>query len=233
MADQDDYQRLRLALARERLRRLVPLVPFSVPGTVLDVGCGRGEFLHVLSARFPQLSLLGVEPSAAEAEYARERYRLDVRVGMFEAMDSLPKVDIVNMFHVLEHVHDPARTLGRVASLLNPGGLLLLEVPNMKLSRVDLPFGRRLLSPGFYNPEHLWHFTPRSLDALLVKQGYRVEAMTTYTFALHPLLDRVAFRAAGPPWLSGYLLAARLLTAPLAIVDGGLGLIAVARVQGS
>jgi 2-polyprenyl-3-methyl-5-hydroxy-6-metoxy-1,4-benzoquinol methylase len=226
----ESLHRQRLALAGERVRRLVPVLRFAAGQTVLDVGCGRGEFLHALDLRYPGLSLAAIEPSPEDARYAREVYGLNVYETMLEEAGALPKADVVTMFHILEHVYDPAVALKKAGSLLATEGRLVVEVPNMRLSRINLPLGRKVLFPGYHSPEHLWFFTPRSLKALLTKQGFQMITMTTYTFGLYPLIDLAALTTNNSVWHSIYLSLARALTAPLSIVGAGLGVIAVARV---
>jgi SAM-dependent methyltransferase len=80
--------------------------------------------------------------------------------------------DLVTMWHVLEHLHDPAADLRLVRRLLADGGSLLIEVPNSdsiiaKLFRADwVPWDL---------PRHLSHFTPDSLRRMLEEAGFRVQ----------------------------------------------------------
>lgn len=221
--------RQRLALAGERVRRLARLLPLAPGSTLVDVGCGRGEFLRTLDVRHLGLSLIGIEPSSEDARYARDVYGLNVREAMLEEIADVPKADVVTMFHILEHVHDPVVALRRAGALLAEEGILVVEVPNMTLSRMGLPFGGKILFPGYHSPEHLWHFTPRSLEALITKQGFRQVTITTYTFGLYPLLDLVALGVNSRMWQRVYFSLARLLTWPLSARGAGLGVMAVAR----
>ena len=159
-------------------------------------------------------------------------YGLNVHETMLEEARDLPKADVLTMFHVLEHVYDPLAALKKAGELLAGDGFLVVEVPNMRLSRIDLPLGRRVLFPGYHSPEHLWFFTPRSLRALLSKQGFGSIAVTTYTFGLYPLVDLVALATNNVACRRVYLSLARVLTAPLSMVDAGLGILAVARWEG-
>jgi SAM-dependent methyltransferase len=76
------------------------------------------------------------------------------------------------LWHVLEHLDDPAAAIARVASLLAPGGRLLIGVPN--LASVQASIGRE----RWYHldlPRHRTHFTPAGLRALLERHGFAVE----------------------------------------------------------
>lgn len=134
---------------------------------VLDVGCGAGLFLHL--ADEAGMRVRGIEPSAAAVAYARQNYGLDVHHGTLEDAElSAASFDIVVMWHVLEHLPDPVRSLRKVAELLTPGGLLLLAVPNFGSVEARV-FGRRWYSLDA--PRHLVHFTPKTLRAVVVAGG--------------------------------------------------------------
>ena len=114
--------RSRLAI----LRRLTGLRG----GRLLEVGCGSGLFLRFL--RGAGYAVEGVETSAPDAAYARNSLGLTVYEG---ALEDLPLerrgYDAVVMVYVLEHIPDPAATLGRIRDLLKPGGWAVLGLPVM------------------------------------------------------------------------------------------------------
>ena len=101
---------------------------------VLDVGAGGGEFVSLLSRRGYQAT--GIEPNRGYAEFARECYGIDVRVGVLEDFEA-DEVghDAITLFHVLEHVADPVATLRELRRRLVPGGTLVVEVPNVEYLR--------------------------------------------------------------------------------------------------
>jgi ubiquinone/menaquinone biosynthesis C-methylase UbiE len=113
------------ATTRETLRR-TPMTPSS---RVLDVGCGTGELLRRLRAKFPDAMLAGLDPVAEMLAVARDKLsgKEDLRVGY---ADSLPwpgaTFDIVvscNMFHYITH---PLAALAEMARVIRPGGALVL-----------------------------------------------------------------------------------------------------------
>jgi 2-polyprenyl-3-methyl-5-hydroxy-6-metoxy-1,4-benzoquinol methylase len=125
------------------------------PGRLLDVGCGTGNFLHEM--RRHGWDVAGVEPSERAAEYARQRFGLDVRTGVLDDLD-LPagSFDAVSLWQVIEHVPDPRRTLAQVRRLLRPGGLLVVSAPNAGAVDARL-FGRYWVE--WEAPRHLNVFT--------------------------------------------------------------------------
>jgi SAM-dependent methyltransferase len=109
------------------------LQPFA-PRTFVDVGCGGGSLSRELCRR--GLRGVGVEPSSAAAAVAAEAlaspigdgaYRL-VQKSLDEAAPELSPVDAVVCMMVLEHLHDDAGFLDRLASLARPGGVVVVAV---------------------------------------------------------------------------------------------------------
>jgi 2-polyprenyl-3-methyl-5-hydroxy-6-metoxy-1,4-benzoquinol methylase len=137
------------------------------PGTLLDVGCGTGEFGAVAARRGWRVQ--GVELMADAAAHARSVHGLDVREGLL-ADSGLPErhYDVVCALHVLEHVPDAVGFLRELAARARPGGHVLIEVPNLD-SAARAAAGARWMH---LRPlEHLTHFTPATLRGALERAG--------------------------------------------------------------
>jgi 2-polyprenyl-3-methyl-5-hydroxy-6-metoxy-1,4-benzoquinol methylase len=135
---------------------------------LVEIGCATGELLSL--ARLRGAFTVGVEISAYAARAAKNRHRLDVRVGPLEAL-KLPAqfFDVALALEVIEHVISPRRFLEAIARLLKPGGLLAVSTPNYRSS---LPLGDRWL--GFQSCfEHLYFFSPPALMRLA--EDYRMD----------------------------------------------------------
>lgn len=140
-------------------------------GKLLDVGCASGAFLLEFRAR-GSWDVQGVELNDAVAQYARDRYGLDVITGTLEDAH-LPDstYDAVTMWDVLEHVYDPSATLAEIRRILKPDGVLVLRVPNLSSWDARL-FGDTWA--GYDAPRHLYVFSPQTLSRLLENQGFQV-----------------------------------------------------------
>ena len=142
-------------------RRLGLLGPPA--GALLDVGAGRGRF--VASARAAGWDARGIEPSAREPAPHVEPVALE------DAGVAPASLRAVTLWHVLEHVEDPAGALRRLHGWLEPGGTLVVGVPNLDSLQA------RLAGPRWYHldlPRHRSHFTARGVRTLLERSGFEV-----------------------------------------------------------
>lgn len=151
-------------------RRLVER--HATGGRLLDVGCATGNFLAEM-ATGGKWEVVGVEPSARAAAYAAERFGLDVRAGTLATLD-LPAeaFDVVTLWNVLEHLHDPIDDLRRIRRLLRPGGSIIFSLPNLESFEVKL-FGERWFC--WELPRHLYFFPRTVLVNILADLGFRLE----------------------------------------------------------
>ncbi len=134
---------------------------------ILDFGAGEG---HLVAAfRALGIDARGVEPSPAGRSEARRRYGIE----LWEALpETRPRdCDAIVLVHSLEHVEDPLRTLRSLLGWLAPGGTVFIEVPNVKSFEMLRPERRRII---LSLPIHLYHFTPKTLGAVLEAAGFRV-----------------------------------------------------------
>jgi SAM-dependent methyltransferase len=171
---------------REKLwqRRLSKFLPDAAKGSLLDVGAGIGQFLNIAKPYFTQVA--GTELSESACQIAKETYGLDLKLGTIDSLD-LPSFDNITLVHVLEHVPSPKETLARCYDLLNPGGRLLICVPNDIKgwdSRLRAFKSRRRpngCSPLLGLPRcgespeiHLSHFTRETLTRGVIDAGFKV-----------------------------------------------------------
>ena len=122
----------------DRLRIYLPDVEAAVIRTggkpVMDIGCGRGEWLGLLKRA--GIEAFGVDTNAVQIEAAKEQ-GLDVRLG--DALKALADMDdnslsMITAHHLVEHLpFDAVAWITREAlRVLAPGGVLLFETPNTR-----------------------------------------------------------------------------------------------------
>jgi SAM-dependent methyltransferase len=208
----------RVGYFKKRYRRYLSNIKrFQEGGKLLDIGCNIGLFLSV--AREEGFSVVGVELNRACAEYARNTFKIEVYSDVVEKA-GFPnhRFDVVTLFDVLEHVPDMETFLVEVRRILKPGGLLVVQSPNLHSLMASLTKGDWVwLSP----PDHIFHFTPSSLSRLLESNGFAVRKLRTWEPA-REFADNVIVARVAHPFLRRLLLAANDLTRapalPLAIL---------------
>lgn len=149
--------------APDKSSRRAPLP--GVPPRMLDVGCGAGELVYLM--RRDGVDASGLEPGVEFAEFARTVLRVPIQTAAVDAATvSDASLDLVTMFHALEHVPDPRSTLHTARGWLKRGGRLVVEVPNIA-ALVQAPSHQ-------YHYAHLHHFTGSTLGALGQAAGLRL-----------------------------------------------------------
>lgn len=148
--------------------------------SLLDVGTGLGMFLRL--AREYGFEVAGVEPNDEAAEVLQKRYGIQVHACLIEELDTLAKYDMVTMWDLLEHLPDPQKVVRKAHKMLNPGGLLVLEIPardsfihwlvksayRVSAGRISRPL---LLVYGIH---HLQYFSEKSIRSFLSANGFEV-----------------------------------------------------------
>lgn len=161
----------------EYLRRRLRLLGTDGRGRrLLDVGCSTGELMRL--AREGGWLADGVEMSEELAGLAREQNpgaRVLTQDILALAADELPRYDAIVALDVIEHVVAPRDFVRRLATMLAPGGRLLLQTPNAGSLRARLHAERW----NMRLPEYHFHlFTAAGLRGLLESEGLRVIVST-------------------------------------------------------
>ncbi len=162
-----------------RLNRISRLLSGKDAPSILDIGCGPGDFLAACKDRGWRGA--GIEPSPVATAFCQDR-GLDVRQGFFgsDTAAELGAFDAIHMSEVLEHIADPTAVLKAAHGILDDGGVLAVSTPN------DYnPFQETLVTEKDYrewwvvSDHHLNYFTFASLEALMQSCGFTPVARTT------------------------------------------------------
>lgn len=161
--------------------------------SLFDIGCGYAQSL--LYFREKGMNVAGLEPSPEGVAYAKEQ-GLDVYCGGIEQFSILEgrRFDVVTLLNVLEHLREPAQVLQQIRQeLLNPGGVLILDVPNefndfQVVADAEYGLGQWWLCP----PNHINYFDVDSLQSLVKSCGYHVmESEASFPLELFLLMGDV------------------------------------------
>ncbi|HST39310.1 MAG TPA: class I SAM-dependent methyltransferase [Conexibacter sp.] len=165
------------ARRRDARVRLGFVAEHAEGGRLLDVGAAGGAFVEQALAR--GYAAEGVEPTPEFAAFARDTLGVPVRATTVEQAGLADaSLDVVTIWHVLEHVPDPVAVLELLRDALRPGGVIAIEVPNAAghLARSQ---GREWAS---LEPDvHVNQFGPGSLTAALRRAGLDVVEVGSVT----------------------------------------------------
>jgi len=165
----DYYQHSRLEIE--------PLLPATYT-RVLEVGCGGGNTLRWLRDSQPGATTIAVELNAALTTVLHANAD-EVHIGDASRPPAgIAPVDLMLFLDVLEHFADPGAVLASYLPLLQPGGTVIVSVPNVAHYSVSLPllFRRRFdyAEAGILDRTHLQFFTEASAIGLLNHAGLTV-----------------------------------------------------------
>ncbi|KPK91964.1 MAG: hypothetical protein AMJ94_06140 [Deltaproteobacteria bacterium SM23_61] len=170
---------LRRFFARARVRRARRY--FSGSGKVLDVGCGQGTFLQLMQEK--GWEGYGTELSTRSASRPMQA-GLSVSVGEIrENQFPADFFDLITFWQVLEHLRDPAAVLQRILPLLRRGGIVAVSTPNVE------SWQARTFGEDWFHldaPRHLFLFSPRTLEAFMTAHGFRLQALTHFSWEQNP-----------------------------------------------
>lgn len=146
------------ALRAVRLKNLI-----KPSGRVLDIGASSGEFVYMMGRL--GFNANGVEPHDGYRQFGTQTYGIEVTNQKIEpAAFGEGVFDLITLNHVFEHLADPLNALASFKRWLLPGGLLFIEVPNIK--------GVQKQRGNLFHYAHVWNFAPSTLKATLALAGF-------------------------------------------------------------
>ena len=174
---------------------------FIMKGSVLDIGCGTGEFLNEMRAN--GWAVMGLEPSEDASEFARRELKLDVMTGFIDetfAHSIHANFDVITLWHVLEHVHEPKEALTLIAKKMADAGLLMIAVPN--IASLDARIYRKDWI-ALDVPRHLLHFAPETMEKLVKESGMMIikKHQMPLDTVFNSLMSEIRVIRRSPKWL--------------------------------
>ena len=172
----------------------VPYVQlFRDSSPVLDLGCGRGEFLELLQKE--EISAYGVDSDHRACEEARQKFLKVVEGDLLEHLAQVPDRSLGGIFcaRVLEYLptHLQAKLVSTSAAKLKPGGRLVIETMNPDS---EVPFGRT----SHIDPSHLRAIYPEVLKSMVESSGF--DHCSVCVLAPQPVCVAAGSDSSTPPY---------------------------------
>ncbi len=175
---------LRYRAVFDDLRERFPKYAERKDRLLIDVGCGRGDFL----VRMKDLgwNVLGIEPDAESARLAEGRGIPVFRGTLEEARLEAGIADQVTLQHVIEHLTDPSAVIRESFRVLRRKGRLVIYTPNNE------SLGHQVFKSSWLPldpPRHLFVFAERSIRLLLEQSPFREYRIRTVPVSASKIYD--------------------------------------------
>lgn len=147
-------------------------------GAILDVGTGTGYFANTMKERNWQVST--VEQSEKARDFAEKNFGLKGVASISEYVaQSNEKLDVITLWHVLEHIENLNEAMADFQNLLKLDGTLIIAVPNC--NSYDARKYKNLWA-AYDVPRHLWHFRAEQMTILANKHGFKITEIKPMPF---------------------------------------------------
>ncbi len=140
----------------------------SAEKTILDYGCGTGEFISFCNKK--GWDITGFEPDKSAREKAIDLTKTNILSTNIELQNAPPK-SLITLWHVLEHISDLNNTFSLLKSKLNNDGKFLIAVPNHK--SFDAIYYDQFWA-AYDVPRHLYHFSQKTMKLFLKKHALKI-----------------------------------------------------------
>jgi SAM-dependent methyltransferase len=172
------YQFVKNYSVKKKLGLINSLVDHE--GSILDIGCGTGDFLSVCQKGGWRIN--GIEPNEKARSIASDKISNEGAVT--DVIDAYLKThkesfDVITMWHVLEHVPNLEQYIEHLKLLLKPEGWLIVAVPNF--NSYDAKHYREFWA-AYDVPRHLWHFSDVSIKQIFQEFDFKVRRILPLVF---------------------------------------------------
>jgi 2-polyprenyl-3-methyl-5-hydroxy-6-metoxy-1,4-benzoquinol methylase len=170
------YHIVRRIMLQKKARKVEMLTGLK-NGRLLDYGAGTGHFARLMETR--GWSVTAIEKNGKARELALKEFGFEMRP--VEALSTIKdkELDVVTMWHVMEHIQEPDRMWDELRRILGDKGIAIIAVPN-SASYDALKYKEHWAA--YDVPRHLWHFTPSTIAQWGEKHGFVLDGQYTMPF---------------------------------------------------
>ncbi len=192
--DETDIGRILREAAPDDTRRFNMMKEKITNKTILDFGCGAGGYLK--NASSVTREAYGVELEKCMYEYINSQ-GITCFASLEDAEEKLhAKVDVISLWHVLEHLEDPVEVLKHLSRFLTDNGKIIIEVPNADDALLS-QYGSDAFADFTYWECHLYLFTNETLKTVVERAGLKVIYQTQVQ--RYPLANHLYWLTNGRP----------------------------------
>ncbi len=136
--------------------------------TILDYGCGAGEFIKFISDDF---ETFGFEPNSDAINFAKQKNKKTKFISSLDDIET-NSLDAITLWHVFEHIENQKEILNLFYSKLKKDGKLIIAVPNY--TSYD---GQRYKEfwAAYDVPRHIYHFSKKGMLQLMNNENWQIE----------------------------------------------------------
>ena len=162
------------------LRRVNTITKYhklSEKSLILDIGCGKPTFLKACQHEI-KCQTMGIDFSDEGWKDKPDNFKsINLQVAEIKDLPTTLEPDVITMWHYLEHDYTPFENLSSLKSLSKPSTTLIIEIPNFD-SASRKKYGKNWA--GWHTPRHISLFSPKNIELLLKKSGWKVSKVLTY-----------------------------------------------------
>jgi 2-polyprenyl-3-methyl-5-hydroxy-6-metoxy-1,4-benzoquinol methylase len=154
-------------------------------GKILEIGSGHGFFVEMMHKN--DFDITGIEISKEKRTMSKKVTKakiLDIDINF--QMPNLGNLDVVVMFHVLEHIADPIIFLKKIRKLLKPNGKIVIEVPNCDDFQLEL---NKAYREFYWQRAHIHYFTPKILKKICTLAGLKTEILGVQRYSIENMFN--------------------------------------------
>jgi len=137
--------------------------------TIMDYGCGTGDFLY--GCKENGWTITGYEPSDSARKIAEQKLKVNI-LSNVEELKKKPFFSIITLWHVLEHIPNPRETIANLRNIVADNGKIIFALPNHESYDAKL---YKEYWAAYDVPRHLYHFSKESMEYFLTKNGLRLD----------------------------------------------------------
>lgn len=187
-------QEIRTSASVDDKRRASFIAPMIENKRYLDFGCGAGGVL--IRTRDIAREICGIELEQAMVDVLNGE-GIKCYPSIDSAIDELKgKMDVISLFHVLEHIEEPVSVLQKLSTMLSEDGVMVIEVPNADDALLSL-YENENFADFTYWESHLYLYNNITLTQLMKKAGLKIKFLGQ--IQRYPLSNTLYWLAKGRP----------------------------------